>query len=143
MSKDKGSRYEREFVRLVQDAGLPAERMPLSGALGGKYRDDVLVCDTWRVECKYRKDGTGFSRLHEWLGAADELVLPHSGLVVYHIGFWLGLVRSRIDGTEPPGAFVAEKGVTRQAAMLNWMGNADFLALRRANHAWLIAERLP
>jgi Holliday junction resolvase len=33
--RDKGNRLERAIVRLAQDYGLGAERMPLSGAVGG------------------------------------------------------------------------------------------------------------
>jgi Holliday junction resolvase len=35
MSRDKGQRIERELVHLHLDAGIPASRVPLSGAAGG------------------------------------------------------------------------------------------------------------
>ena len=42
-SRNKGARTERAIVRLLQNKGLAAERVPLSGAAGGKYCGDVSV----------------------------------------------------------------------------------------------------
>lgn len=42
-SRDKGARAEREAVHILQEAGLAAERIPLSGAAGGRYCGDVSV----------------------------------------------------------------------------------------------------
>ena len=41
--RQKGSRTERAIVRLLQERGLAAERVPLSGAAGGRYAGDVSV----------------------------------------------------------------------------------------------------
>jgi len=38
-SRQKGDRFERAIVRLLQAAGLGAERRPLSGSAGGGGRD--------------------------------------------------------------------------------------------------------
>ena len=140
LSGRKGSRYERELVRLVQEAGLPAHRVPLSGAMNG-YDDDVVVCDTWRVECKYRRTGAGFSRLHDWLGTADALDLPASDLVVYSLDYWLSLVRARIDGHRDPVPSSVTKLVSQQKALIGWLGGAHFLAVRKPRAPWLIIER--
>jgi hypothetical protein len=42
-SRDKGNRAERALVRALQDHGFAAERVPLSGAAGGKFAGDVTV----------------------------------------------------------------------------------------------------
>jgi len=42
-SKRKGNRIEREIVQRHRDAGIPAERVPLSGATGGTYSGDLRV----------------------------------------------------------------------------------------------------
>lgn len=42
-SRDKGNRVERAIVRALQDAGLGAERVPLSGSAGGSYTGDLTV----------------------------------------------------------------------------------------------------
>ena len=75
-SRDKGNRVERLIVRLLQDAGLGAERVPLSGSAGGSYVGDITVpvlgldlC----LEAKARADG--FRELYGWLVDRDILVL--------------------------------------------------------------------
>ena len=85
-SRQKGDRFERTVVRLLQVAGLGAERMPLSGSVGGRYSGDltipVLGVDR-TVECKSRKDG--FRELYSWLEGRDLLVVKsdrHEPLVV-------------------------------------------------------------
>jgi Holliday junction resolvase len=75
-SRQKGDRTERTVVRLLQEAGFAAERMPLSGSAGGSFTGDltvpVLGIDR-RVEVKCR--GTGFAQLYRWLTGADLLIV--------------------------------------------------------------------
>jgi Holliday junction resolvase len=66
-AKDKGRRAEHAIVKLHTDLGIEAERMPLSGSLGGKYKDDVLIANTVRAEVKSRKSGEGFKTLETWM----------------------------------------------------------------------------
>jgi hypothetical protein len=74
--RQKGNRLERTLVRLLQNAGLGAERVPLSGSAGGSFSGDltvpVLGVDR-TVECKSRKDG--FRELYSWLQASDLLIV--------------------------------------------------------------------
>jgi Holliday junction resolvase len=75
-SRDKGNRLERAIVRLLQDHGLAAERVPLSGAAGGSYLGDLTVPVIGRdlvVEAKARANG--FSRLYAWLEDRDLLII--------------------------------------------------------------------
>ena len=75
-SRDKGNRTERAIVRLLQERGLAAERVPLSGAARGRFGGDVSVpvlgVDR-RVEVKCR--GGGFRELYKWLAGADVLIV--------------------------------------------------------------------
>src|SRR5262245_55306258 len=75
-SRQKGNRAERALVKLLQDAGLAAERAQVSGAArGGLGRDrpvPLLGVDR-RVEVKCR--GNGFRRLYDWLGDHDFLIV--------------------------------------------------------------------
>jgi Holliday junction resolvase len=75
-SRDKGNRTERAIVRLLQDRGFAAERVPLSGASHGRFGGDVSVpvlgIDR-RVEVKCR--GNGFRELYKWLEGADFLIV--------------------------------------------------------------------
>jgi Holliday junction resolvase len=84
-SRDKGNRTERAIVRFLQGRGLAAERVPLSGAVGGRFRSDVSVPVLGHdLRCEVKCRGTGFRRLYEWLAGADALILraDRRGLVV-------------------------------------------------------------
>jgi len=75
----KGDRDERALVRLLQEAGFAAERMPLSG--GGSrvtrwsgYDISVPLLGADRhVECKVRADG--FRQLYDWLAPPADLLV--------------------------------------------------------------------
>ena len=75
-SRDKGNRFERAIIRLLQDQGLAAERVPLSGAAGGSYLGDLTVPVIGRdlvVEAKARANG--FASLYAWLEDLDLLII--------------------------------------------------------------------
>jgi hypothetical protein len=66
-SKQKGSRRELEFSRLIGGT-----KVPLSGALGGEFVGDVRGMGmVWEV--KSRKAAWG--QLYEWLDKVDALAL--------------------------------------------------------------------
>ena len=73
-SRDKGQRIENEVVHLHLDTGIPASRVPLSGAHGGEYAGDVRILD-FTGEVKARANGEGFKQLEKWLGDHDLLFL--------------------------------------------------------------------
>ena len=73
-SRDKGNRIEREIVHLHTDNGIPAQRVPLSGAAGGLYKGDLQIMDL-RAEVKARASGEGFKTLEGWLADNDLLFL--------------------------------------------------------------------
>jgi len=75
-SRDKGNRAERALVRILQDRGFAAERVPLSGAAGGSYLGDLtvpLLGADRVVEVKVR--ARGFTQLYDWLDGRDLLVV--------------------------------------------------------------------
>ena len=41
ISRDKGNRREREIVQRHRDLGIDAQRVPLSGAAGGRFSGDI------------------------------------------------------------------------------------------------------
>jgi Holliday junction resolvase len=74
--RDKGNRFERAIVKLFQDRGLGAERVPLSGSVGGSHSGDLTVPILGRdliVEAKARANG--FARLYSWLDGRDALIV--------------------------------------------------------------------
>ena len=69
---------EREIVNLHKDMGVPAERVPLSGAAGGRFSGDIQIgfpLLSFLGEVKSRKSGEGFKTLERWLGENDLLFL--------------------------------------------------------------------
>jgi Holliday junction resolvase len=75
-SRDKGNRLERAIVKLLQDHGLGAERVPLSGSARCSYLGDLTVPLLGRdlvVECKSR--ASGFCEFYSWLQGRDLLII--------------------------------------------------------------------
>jgi hypothetical protein len=67
---------EREIVRALQAKGFAAARVPLSGAVGGRFSGDVVLPLLGRdlcVEVKARADG--FCELYSWLAHRDVLIV--------------------------------------------------------------------
>ena len=76
-SKIKGTRVEREIVKLFESEGFEARRQPMSGAIAD-FPHDVYVNDLFdgtTIEVKARKNGAGFAQLDNWKGSADILIL--------------------------------------------------------------------
>jgi Holliday junction resolvase len=74
--KQKGSRVERAIVRRLQDAGFAAEKIPLSGSVGGSFAGDItipLLGIDRTAELKARR--RGFQQLYAWLGSHDLLIV--------------------------------------------------------------------
>jgi len=81
-SRDKGQRRERQIVALHVALGVPAERVPLSGAT--RYQGNGADLDVYPFsrdgtplcgEVKARANGEGFKTLERWLGENDMLFL--------------------------------------------------------------------
>ena len=71
----KGRKFENEVVERLQGCGLAAERIPLSGAAGGRFDHDVS-CPVRgvdrKLECKIRE--RAFSTVNAMLGENFALV---------------------------------------------------------------------
>jgi hypothetical protein len=77
--REKGDRFERAIVRLLQDAGIAGERIPCSGSCGGSFSGDINVplLGIDRVaECKAR--AKGFAPLYDWLKSRDILIVKRT-----------------------------------------------------------------
>jgi hypothetical protein len=91
--RNKGRRLEQQLVAFLQRAGIAAERVPLSGAAGGRFSGDlnipVLGVDRC-CECKVRSKG--FGQLYAWLDRRDLLIIRQDmcwPLVVLPIGLFI------------------------------------------------------
>jgi hypothetical protein len=81
-SKAKGSAYERRVVDNHKEAGIEAQRVPLSGAMAG-YKDDITIGPNaeYRGEVKARKLAQGWKVLKQWKGDAPFLFLQEIAAV--------------------------------------------------------------
>ena len=74
-SPRKGQRIEREVVNMLIEAGIAAQRVPLSGAAGGLFGGDIVIAGQYTAEVKARKNGAGFIQLERWMKGRDALIL--------------------------------------------------------------------
>lgn len=105
-SRDKGARRERELVAAHREIGVKAERVPLSGAVGGRFSGDVDIyvhgpeAAPWVTEAKARANGAGFKQIRDWLGDNDALFLKEDRqplLVVLPWERWAELIGVKSD----------------------------------------------
>ncbi len=73
--KHKGNRVENQMVKLLLDADIPAQKVPLSGQVGGLFSGDIRIAESYTAEVKARKNGEGFATIQKWLGENDFLFL--------------------------------------------------------------------
>lgn len=94
--RTKGSRVERELVARHLEAGIPAKRVPLSGAQAG-WKGDIRIGDYLVAEVKARRNGEGFATLEKWLADNALLFLKRDRrepMVVVEWQTYLRLVRA-------------------------------------------------
>ena len=102
-SKRKGYRIEHEIVERLRAVGIPAERVPLSGAAGGTFAGDIKIgIGNYRAEVKGRGEGAGFKMLERWLGSNELLFLKRDRtepLVVMEWHAFLSVMKLALEGT--------------------------------------------
>lgn len=97
-SKRKGSAFEREVVKFLQESGVAAaERVPLSGAAGGSHTGDI-DCPVRGVDRKFecKRRARAFSTLYGWLGSNYALVVRDDRtepLVIMRLSDFAGLAQ--------------------------------------------------
>lgn len=142
-SKNTGRRYENEFCAELSKKGISAQRIPQSGAAGGRFGSDVMVwpnqITSFTAEVKYRSRPTGFTRfLKDWAALGYQPVKLKS----------TDLVLMRLDEfPERLSSKPKELACPVPAQLTKWMSQAQksfgFLAIRFPQrvleHRWLIA----
>jgi Holliday junction resolvase len=73
-SRSKGARTERSIVNALQANGFAAVRVPLSGAVGGRFSGDIVLPLMGRDLCVEVK-ARGFRELYCWLNERDVLIV--------------------------------------------------------------------
>jgi Holliday junction resolvase len=122
----KGNRLERAIVRLLQDAGLGAERVPLSGSAGGAYSGDLMIPILNRdlvVEAKARANG--FSRLYSWLERRDLLIIKadrRDALVILPLRLAVEIATAA-ESRKSPSEFPVPESTAKTAALAQTQGS--------------------
>lgn len=138
-SRTKGQRVEREAIALIRSFGGDAERVPLSGAAGGRYADDIVIyldAGDFRGEVKARKDGQGFARLYDWMESAPcGMFALNEDLTVLDQDAFQILVNPDETAYQEIAIEIADGLKPHHAPMktlYRWMGEtADFLAVKK------------
>jgi Holliday junction resolvase len=75
-SRSKGARTERGIVNALKASGIAAVRVPLSGAVGGRFAGDIVLPLLGRDLCvEVKARAAGFRELYSWLDGRDVLVV--------------------------------------------------------------------
>lgn len=91
-SRAKGDRFETEVVKSCLSDGIPAQRVPLSGAAGGMFGGDIQVVirpGQKKLECKVRMDR--WQTEYGWLEGNYALVIKRDRsepLVIMRLSDW-------------------------------------------------------
>ena len=104
-NKKRGTRIEREFVNKLKEEGIPAWRVPLSGAIGGPLNSDIKIGPQkeWDVEVKGRKGGAGFTQIEKWLKGNEFLFLKRNHadpMVTMEWKVFVDLMKTYLDYSE-------------------------------------------
>src|SRR6476646_9410547 len=75
-SRRKGVRTERGIVNALRASGIGAVRVPLSGAVGGRFAGDIVLPLMGRDLCvEVKARAAGFRELYSWLTNRDVLIV--------------------------------------------------------------------
>jgi Holliday junction resolvase len=75
-SRSKGTRTERSIVNALRASGIGAVRVPLSGAVGGRFAGDIVLPLLGRDFCvEVKARAAGFRELYSWLTDRDVLIV--------------------------------------------------------------------
>jgi Holliday junction resolvase len=75
-SRSKGVRTERSIVNALKVSGIAAVRVPLSGAVGGRFAGDIVLPLVGRDLCvEVKARAHGFRELYSWLDGRDMLIV--------------------------------------------------------------------
>jgi Holliday junction resolvase len=75
-SLTKGARTERGIVNALKVSGIAAVRVPLSGAVGGRFAGDIMLPFMGRDLCvEVKARAHGFRELYSWLNQRDVLIV--------------------------------------------------------------------
>lgn len=99
-AKQRGYQVEIWLRDKHLENGIPCERVPLSGLMGGKYTGDLCIPNIenkeFVCESKARRNGEGFAVLEGWMEGKDILFVKRNNrdpLVVLPFKIYLAIMR--------------------------------------------------
>lgn len=103
-AKRKGYRIEVQIRDKHIKAGIPCERVPLSGLMGGNYDGDLCIPNVaepvFKAEVKGRASGKGFKVLENWMKDKNIMFLKRDNqdpMVILDWETYLKLMSSYMD----------------------------------------------
>ena len=137
-AKQKGTRAENWVAHNLTKNGIPAERVPLSGSLGGKYSGDVVIGSidhqTATIEIKHRESiSTQLWRTLEWCDIARFTIGDHKMVVMMFDTFVLWY-----KGEMDPHTTIHTHHNKVNKQMVQWLDGNDYLAIKRNHYKPLI-----
>ena len=103
-SKIRGYNHEISVRDKHTEAGIPCERVPLSGSMGGKYQGDLCIPSIehreFILECKARRNGSGFKMIEQWIEDKDLLFMRRNNqedLVVMPMNIYIKLMQNYVQ----------------------------------------------
>lgn len=99
-SRDKGYRGEHNLESLLNDNGIKAVRVPLSGATQFQ-KGDLIIEGKYICEVKLRKDA--YAKLYEWLEGNDFLFYKSDrkeALAIMPISMFIKLFKGELGKKE-------------------------------------------
>lgn len=123
-SRQKGDRFERQIVDFMQERGVAAERIPLSGSspfgsFSGYDLNVPLLGASLKAECKHM--GNGFRTLYGWLahGSNDFLIIRadrSAPLAVFPLDLLIALIQANHNQTAVAAALTTPPPKAKPAA---------------------------
>src|SRR3990172_9703721 len=102
-AKLRGYQHEISVRDKHIEAGIPCERVPLSGRMGGKYQGDLCIPSIehreFILECKARRNGSGFKMIEDWIEGKDLLFIRRNNqedLVVMPLNIYFKLMGAHV-----------------------------------------------
>lgn len=140
-SKDKGTRGERDFVVRLNKNGVPAKRVPLSGAMAG-YKNDIIIQWLGRdADCEVKLRVDGFKELYKWIKPVKVLFVKanrQEGLAVIRLTDFAELLRMAnfgdyMEGQNPTGNSYHIPDAAKIEPMVNMNDYLSTLLIDRSN----------
>lgn len=99
--KQKGYRGEYNLVKILNEYGIDAKRVPLSGQTEFAKGDVIIKGKTKTFTCEVKVRANGFKQIYDWLEGKDILFIKSdykNYLVVLPLDMLIQIIEDKIYG---------------------------------------------